>query len=224
LNYRERSTISPIKIMSRITRCRSNVRSYCGHYEQSRTTWTEHNLEFLQMLYGGVNGTPLMREESQSINFENVRHVFQLLRTVNPLLSRYDDVSMDFQQEQFALRKISSRNIDLPGHVWTHNYLMPVEDVDPVEGTTTLNDLPLGVDVRDTEIRYGEELAALALIFPYLFTNGRGYYSLCKGTARADEENGGMAEANGLMTIGAYAKRLIHLADRRFGSSVEFLF
>lgn len=37
-NYRERSALSPIKIMTKITRGRSQARSYCGHYEQGGTT------------------------------------------------------------------------------------------------------------------------------------------------------------------------------------------
>ncbi|CAO3610318.1 unnamed protein product [Mucor hiemalis] len=41
--------------MTQITRGKSANNAYCGHYMQSGTMWTETNLEFAQMLYGGLD-------------------------------------------------------------------------------------------------------------------------------------------------------------------------
>lgn len=65
-------------------------RNYCGHYEQAGTIWTEHNLEFTQMLYGGMMGSPIISDIMQPIDQEKVRDVFRLLQEINPRLRAYD--------------------------------------------------------------------------------------------------------------------------------------
>lgn len=106
-DYRKRSALSPIKIMTKITRGCSQARSYYGHYEQkSGTTWAEHNLEFAQMMYGDLNGSPLIRSVMQNIGVHRVRRLFQLLQRLNSRLMEYQDINIENLQMRNALRKL----------------------------------------------------------------------------------------------------------------------
>lgn len=111
--------------------------------------------------------------------------------------------------------------------MWQHNYIMSLSDVDPREGEVEMDTLVLSVDAAgDREIHYQDDPSSiLTLIFPYLYTNGRGYFSLCNWNRdNVGEDINGMADANVYLTVAAYVKQLIHMADRRFGRCVEFLF
>ncbi|CEP07171.1 hypothetical protein, partial, partial [Parasitella parasitica] len=227
LNYRERSAISHIQIMTRIMRSRSQARAYCGHYEQSGTTWTEHNLKFVQMMYGGLNGSPMMRGIMEPIDVDKVRRVFRILQGLNPRLLQYGDINVEHQEVQYALRKLDELGqISAQQNAWLHNYIMPEVDVDPREGEFNLDDLLLAVDTRDdTEVRYADDPSILKLVFPYLYKNGRGYYSLCDWRVDdAGEDENGIEDAYADLTVAAYTKRMILSVDRRFGRCAEFLF
>jgi hypothetical protein len=66
--------------MTRISRGRSQARNYCGHYEQTGNTWSEYNLEFTQMLYEGLDGSPFIRGVMEPINQVKARQLFTLLQ------------------------------------------------------------------------------------------------------------------------------------------------
>lgn len=77
-------------------------------------------------------------------------------------------------------------------------------------------------------MKFAEHPDLLVLLFPYLYTNGRGYYSLCRqpsenNPAVSEEEEGGYAIMNGQDSFTKYAKHRLLLADRRFGHSPKFL-
>ncbi|CAO3620808.1 unnamed protein product [Mucor hiemalis] len=72
--------------MTQITRGKSANNAFCGHYMKSGTIWTETNLEFAQMLYGGLDGSSLIRGIMQPIKVEKVQNLFHLLQQPNPRL------------------------------------------------------------------------------------------------------------------------------------------
>lgn len=129
LSYRERGCLSPIKIMTRITRGRAEGRQYCGHYQQSGTTWTEQNLELIQMLYGGLIGIPIDRDIMEPINVDRVRQLFRLLQQTNPHLTAYNEPAIQQEQHQAALRKIERLGQTEAGESqWTHSYVFLFAD------------------------------------------------------------------------------------------------
>lgn len=83
-------------------------------------------------------------------------------------------------------------------NAWAHNYLMPNKPVGPNAGRYTFDDLVIGQNTSDYDVKYIDKLAFFAEIFPYLLTNGRGYHSLCSkpldSSIEVDKEkNGGYA-------------------------------
>jgi hypothetical protein len=73
----------------------------------------------------------------------------------------------------------------------------------------------------------------MSLLFPWLFTNAQGHYSLVPKTAAdvkdsdgnvVPEEHGGIAEASRFHTLGSYAKAQLLNKDRRFAKDPSFLF
>lgn len=226
--YRDRAALSPIKIMSQITRGFSARKNYCGHYEQTGMTWVEHNIEFVEMLYGGLLGSPLLRGLLRPIQIDNVRALFRILQGINPLLAAYEEPAVQVQQQHNILQKIVELGQTIPEErEWAHNYIMNTEEVDPVAAQQRLDNLLLGTDDMGEEVSFRHYPAVMALIFPYLFTEGRGYYSLC-GPPENDERTeaeGGYADANrNRVSLTQYVKQLILSSDRRFGRCTEFLF
>lgn len=58
MNYREKSLLSPIKLMSKMVRKGSHgIGSRMGYYEVSGKIWIEHNFEFAQMVFWGTLGS-----------------------------------------------------------------------------------------------------------------------------------------------------------------------
>lgn len=94
---------------------------------------------------------------------------------------KYQDINVENQQVVNALLKLQELGqMPVQERMWEHNYIIPLSDVDPREGEADMDNLVLGVDTAgDREIRYQDDPSMLTLIFPYLYTNGRGYFSLC---------------------------------------------
>jgi hypothetical protein len=92
--------------MTRISRGRSQGRNYCGHDEQTGNTWSEHNLEFTQMLYGGLDGSPYIRGIMEPINQQKVRQLFLLLQEMNPLLQQYSQPNVEIDMRCKALQRL----------------------------------------------------------------------------------------------------------------------
>lgn len=224
-SYRERSALSPIKLMSQVTQGTSRVRNYCGHYEQTGTIWTGHNLEFTQMLYGGMMGSPIISGIMQPIDQAKVQRVARVLQEMNSRLAAYDELQVRADTERHALRKIYQLGETRPNEqAWLHNYALNIESEDPLAGNVNLDDLIIGVDDRSNDVHYRDISHVLVLIFPYLFTQDVGYYSLHNEPIDVTEAEGGYAVANRHLTVSVYTKLLIQSADRRFGRSPEFLF
>lgn len=59
-SYMERSSLSATKLMSRVLRASTASMSYYGHYNSSGDIWSRYNWEFVQVLYGGTLGLPIM--------------------------------------------------------------------------------------------------------------------------------------------------------------------
>lgn len=184
--------------MSQVTRKHSSNRTYCGHYEVTGSIWTRHNLEFTQMLYGGSLGIPFIRHMMEGIDQGRVQEVYQQLVETNILLRPYQTAPIAERMQQMFEDAVNSRNRVHPNVnvQWNHQYLLPIADVNPQAGEVGFDDQILGTDVFDNDVNYKDHPAVLALIFPYLFTNGRGYYSFTSTSQSLDERQGGLAQAN----------------------------
>ncbi|KAI8327249.1 hypothetical protein EDC96DRAFT_580835 [Choanephora cucurbitarum] len=126
--HRVRNLVDPILPIS----CKTNEqnksgmsqrRAYCGHYGQSGTPWFEHNLEFAQMLFGGLNETPIMRGIMEPINVEK-ENVHKNILQIFQKRSRRDPETSE----------------------WLHNYVMSLNEGNPVVAEKKLDNHILAVD------------------------------------------------------------------------------
>ncbi|CEP16231.1 hypothetical protein, partial, partial [Parasitella parasitica] len=166
--------------MSRMTRKTNTAESYCGHYELTGSMWSKVNMEFTQMLHGGSLGIPILENIMQDIdvNKDNATH-YTLQKSMLCNLVNRADVNAAQQ--------------------WYHNYVFSNESVTPNATRHNFEQLILGHDERDhSRVEYGNCPAVLAEIFPYLYTQGRGYYSFAthKGAITNLEPTGGISLAN----------------------------
>lgn len=161
-----------------------------------------------------------------NINQNKVRRLFTILQSINPLLRRYNLAENREENQRNILHAIVRLNQTVPNNnAWIHNYIMSIDNTDPIAAQHTLDDLILGLDSNNNQLSFRGEPAMLALIFPYLFTRGLGYYSLSSAQDNpANELEGGYALANSYFTISKYTKQLILSRDRRFVKCIKFLF
>ncbi|CAO0792295.1 unnamed protein product [Mucor circinelloides] len=90
LNYREKSFLSPIKIMSQITRKSTVTSGRIGHYEMKGYLGLKNNYElFASMAYGGMIGLQF-RRGLQKVDMDRVKEAYCVLFCeTNPLLAQY---------------------------------------------------------------------------------------------------------------------------------------
>jgi len=104
---------------------------------------------------------------------------------------------------------------------------MPLENPHAEAVGHNFADLLIGSDSERQAVRYGHP-SLMSLLFPYLFTSGKGHYSMSSVTSETEnleEEYGGVAKATlAKMTLADYAKSRLLMRDRRFGKDPSFLF
>ncbi|KAG1489327.1 hypothetical protein G6F52_013181 [Rhizopus delemar] len=96
LNYRERSVLSPIKLMSQITRKSTLVHGRIGHHEVKDPMYTTHIYEFAEMAYGVTLSLFFVRGDPAIIRKKIVEDAYRALQRTHPLLSRYDMPNLTF--------------------------------------------------------------------------------------------------------------------------------
>ena len=117
---------------------------------------------------------------------------------------------------------------------WLNNALFAKDDVNPQATDVEFKDLIIGQDEVGKFVRYSHP-SLLALVFPYLYTNCTGHYSLVPthtdefknrdGIYGLPARQGDVAKAtlNG-ESLGYYAKTRLLAKDRRFARDPSFLF
>ncbi|ORE00858.1 hypothetical protein BCV72DRAFT_324387 [Rhizopus microsporus var. microsporus] len=187
--------------------------------------WTEHNLEFGEIVYGGTLGMPYIKNLDRVVNTNKVRNCLRSLCDLIPRINQYLNDEMRDLYRQVNLKKLIKSGEILNDESWPANYIMPIDDLPPNAGEQEFQDVLLGA-LGDTDVRFRDHADILVLLFPYLYGNGCGYYTFAAKDASNDkpESEGGYAIANKYETLGKYAKHRLLLADRRFGRSPEYLF
>ncbi|KAI9468302.1 MAG: hypothetical protein EXX96DRAFT_464642, partial [Benjaminiella poitrasii] len=223
LNYREKSMLSPIKLMTQMTRKSSIYKGRIGHYEIKGSLYMKHSYEFPAVAYGGSIGLTFTKGEPGNVNIENVKNAFQTLQQTNPLLHSYNSRDRLLQVIEYHLQQNGQYIQANQG--WKNNIILNSEDVNPIAAELKINNLLMGTDDNDTDIKASHP-SLMALLFPYLFVNGKGHYSLVPNseTSILPEERGGIASASKHETLASFAKKLLFAKDRRFATDPAFLF
>ncbi|KAI8385062.1 uncharacterized protein BYT42DRAFT_492900 [Radiomyces spectabilis] len=176
LNYRELSALSPVKLMCQITRKKAITSGRMGHYELSGSMWAVHNYEFAKMAYEGTLGVFFQTGRVRDLCVTKIRRVWNILVGLNPLLRRYEEPEVAVNLIEYHLR-VNNDRLGAPTG-WSNRIALPPHDVAPATGDTGFEagDLRIGHDSSD-DIRFNHP-SLMALLFPHLYTVGRGHYSM----------------------------------------------
>lgn len=182
------------------------------------------------MAYGGMLGILYERgSEKKNVDINKVKMAFDELCNYNQMLSRYNSRQKLEQVVEFHIRE-SNQHFRVNDH-WKNHILMPPDSVDPNASEHEFYELIIGHDGSNV-IRMNYP-ALMSLLFPYLFANGTGHYSLIDKHSKPlvdtngeiiPEERGGNADASRWLTLTAYLKLQLMNKDRRFGYDPSFLF
>lgn len=226
LNYRELSILSPIKLMTQITRKGTlGKAARIGHYEVNGTMFTTHNFEYAEMAYGGSLGLFFQKGEIAGINKQRISLAYAALQQTHPLLARYNLQKLTCNLVNYHINH--NREYIGVSEGFRNSMLLPLEDTHAEAVGHDVQDLIIGSEVdKKVSVRYGEP-ALLALLFPHLYTNCTGHYSMTHKNERPElqENQGGVSEATlAGMTLGDYSKSRLLMRDRRFAKDPSFLF
>ncbi|KAI8635865.1 hypothetical protein BD408DRAFT_125582 [Parasitella parasitica] len=242
LNYRELSMLSPIKLMSKMTRKKSGFHGRLGHYELSGDVYIKFNYEFASMLYQGSSSLFFIDNANRlAINMQVVRAAWKELTDQNPLLKQYRLPHIESAlvkhhvstyPERVGLRDNThgeySDYINRDNN-WENKMARPLAD-----GTAGIAEdgeeflrLLIGSDTNNIKVTYSHPLL-LCLLFPYLFTNGKGFYSLKKRSEKLFQHSyipkeTDLASYNNI-TLREFSKMLLLGKDRRFAKDPSFIF
>ncbi|ORY97160.1 hypothetical protein BCR43DRAFT_420812, partial [Syncephalastrum racemosum] len=224
LNYIERSHLSPIKLMSQITRQRSIANSHLGHYQLSGSIWQVHNHDFTQLHYQGTRGIYYSEGKLPPIKRDLVLKVYQTLKHINPLLRNYP-----IPPTPTTHAHITTDNPQLPHeNTWHMKLALPLSSIPPAAADPDFN-IHNSTFATDGFKNLSQDYPPLlALLFPHIYTTANGHYSLTSSWDTADdtpEHAGGVAlMTKAGYTLHEYAKHTLLLADRRFGRDPAYIF
>ncbi|KAI9364545.1 hypothetical protein BD770DRAFT_417754 [Pilaira anomala] len=231
LNYREKSALSPIKLMSQITR-RSTLRhGRIGHYEVKGTMYATHNYEFAELCYGGTLGLFFQRGDPTNIRKSKVLDAYRALQRVHPLLARYNLPKLTYSLVNYHISE-NKKHVGIDKG-WVNNVLFSKDDVNPQASDVEFKDLIIGEDGVGKMIRYSHP-SLLALLFPHLYTTCTGHYSMVplntydykfrQNAFALAEDQGGVSDATmNEDGLASYAKTRLIMKDRRFARDPSFL-
>lgn len=231
LNYREKTVLSPVRLMSQITRKSTLYNGIIGHYEMRGAVFTTPSYEFAEMAYGGTLGLFYQRGDPAKINKDKVVAAYSALQRTHPLIARYQLPKLTYELVNYHI--IQNKKHVGVAEGWTNNILFSNDDINPQATDVEFNDLLIGRDMRGNMVKYSHP-SLLALVFPYLYTDCKGHYSLVtldgRDTTDNDplllpEERGGAASATIRgETMVDYTKSRLMLKDRRFAMDPSFIF
>lgn len=145
LHYREKSILSPIKLMTQITKKSTLYSGRIGHYELKGYVGLKHNYEFAGMAYSGTVSLSFRRGAYlENVNMGRVRDAFKQLRATHSLMAGYDESHLDkiiFVIEYHVKEHDCHVKID---DAWKDNMMVSLEAVAPLAATVGLNDLVIG--------------------------------------------------------------------------------
>lgn len=183
------------------------------------------------MAYGGTLGLFYQRGNPAKINKDKVIAAYSALQRKHPLIARYQHPKLDYELVNYHI--VQNKNHVGVEEGRTNNVLFSNEDINPQDTDVEFNDLVIGRDMRGNMVKYSHP-SLLAMVFPYLFTDCKGHYSLVTLGDRdttdnnplgLPEERGGVAFATVRgETIVDYTKSRLMLKDRRFSMDLSFIF
>lgn len=224
--------MSPIKLISQITRKATLNNCHIGHYELRGSFYNTHNFEFAEMAYGGTLSLFFQRGDPASINKKKVIAAYEALKKVNPLIARYSLPKLTYSLVNYHV----SENKKYIGVTegWKNNALFSKDDTNPQATDVEFKDLIIGQDYDGRSVKYSHP-SLIALMFPDLFPNCKGHYSMVpsnvpeftnrEGIYGIPEDRGGVATSTlDGENLTSFAKSRLMLYDRRFAMDPSFLF
>ncbi|CEP08734.1 hypothetical protein, partial, partial [Parasitella parasitica] len=170
-----------------------------------------------------------LASRQDTINWEKARHVYRRLVSSNPHLAQFNNeqalerLSQIVSESDIHIKERNARNWSTSSY---SEYVMPSENVAPSEGLSNFENMLLGVDLNNRQVLY-KTPALFAIMFPYLYTSGQGYYSLVPGGSldQKSEVEGGIAVATQWsLTLKQYVKERLVMPDRRFARDTAWIF
>lgn len=218
--------------MSQITRKSTLHTGRIGHFELTGTMYSTHNYEFAEMAYGGTLSLFYQRGDPRMIDRAKVQAAYAALQRVNPLLARYSLPKLTYSLVNYHVEE-NKRHVGI-NEGWQNNALFGNDDTSPQASDVDFYDLLIGEDSSGKYIRYSHP-SLIALLFPWLFPNATGHYSMVpmntdeahnkEGIYSLPENQGGVARSTlDGETAAAFFKSRLMMKDRRFSRDPSFLF
>ncbi|KAG2210441.1 hypothetical protein INT47_002383 [Mucor saturninus] len=175
LNYRKKSALSPLKLMSQITRRATLYNGRIEHYELKGAMFNTHNYEFAELAYGGTLSLFYQRGDPAVINKIKVTAAYEALEKVNPLIARYQLPKLTYALVNYHI----SENKQYVGAAegWKNNALFAKDDTNPQATDVEFTDLIIGEDNVGKSVKYSHP-SLIALLFPHLFPTCTVHYSM----------------------------------------------
>lgn len=216
--------------MTQITRKSNMTKGVIGHYEVSGAIGIKHNFEFAEMAYGSSLGLYYRRGDPQTINKNKVIAAYEALKSVHPLLQRYELPPLVHSLVNYHIKESSKYiGVKKDGRIqWPDNCFFAENNVNPEASEAEFSDLIIGKDGSNgSYIKLSTE-SLLALMFPHLYPTCRGHYSMStpnEENTSKDESHGGIAKATLYKeTLKGYTRLRLLMADRRFAKDQAFIF
>lgn len=147
LNYREKSILACVQLMSQITRESTIASGRIGHFELAGYIQLKHCYEFANMIYGGMLGLPFRRgNELENFDMEKVRTAYRLLCEHNPMLLNYlTNLDMAESIVEHHVKENSKHHVSTIDN-WRDHIMMPNKRVGPfLIASVPLNQLVIGM-------------------------------------------------------------------------------
>ncbi|KAI9473376.1 hypothetical protein BDB00DRAFT_214570 [Zychaea mexicana] len=171
LNWRELACISPIRMLSEITRLGSRNGSIMGHYNLAGGLSLDYNYDFAGMRFDSTLGVMYSEENTTSINVATVQRAWNETKAQKPILSEFDDPVLNHELVRYFVKN-HTKKMQTIG--WDENMIMPVNDIRPTSTDYVDRFEKLSVNASGhSRIKFTDDRLFM-LLFPWLFPDRTG--------------------------------------------------
>ncbi|OBZ80644.1 hypothetical protein A0J61_11307, partial [Choanephora cucurbitarum] len=197
-----------------------------GGYEASEAGNLRHNYELAEMVYEGTLGLFYQTGDPAIILKQRVIATYTALQEAHLFLARYQLQKLVYSLVNYHIKENAKYIGTRRRNEWPNNYYLPEDIVHLQVSELNFEDLYIGQDSTGANIRMLRP-SLIALLFPYLYPECKGHYSIATPT----EEHRTLAEDYGEIAkftlageiLKGYTRLRMMMKDRRVAKNQSFL-